>query len=222
MVIKQKSLSLPGNLALGTFGEFLVVFSTKVNLLHLVYLLWNSPEALSSASDKAKFYLLKTFLRMLILMTQVPLYLFSFLELIWNCIILVIPKFIKNFTTNLDLSKASDPDCVPVVVLTNCESELSYILAILFNMCLTESNFPDCWKVSSVVSVFKSIRERSTAKNYCSISLVSAVCKVFEKLVNNRLVAHLEKYGLFSDFYAGFKSSWLMADLLTVASDRIA
>ena len=58
-----------------------------------------------------------------------------------------------------------------------------------------------------MVSAFKSIRERSTAKNYCSISLVSAVCKVFEKLVNNRLVAHLEKYGLFSDFYAGLKSS---------------
>ena len=58
-----------------------------------------------------------------------------------------------------------------------------------------------------MVSVFKSISERSTAKSYCPISLVSVVCKVFEKLVNNRLVAHLEKYGLFSDFYAGFKSS---------------
>ena len=82
MVIKQKSLSLPGNLALRTFGEFLVVFSTEVNLLHRVYLMWNCPEALPSASDKARFYLLKTFLRMLILMTKVPLYLFSFLELI--------------------------------------------------------------------------------------------------------------------------------------------
>ena len=30
---------------------------------------------------------------------------------------------------NLDLSKASGPDCSPVVVLKNCEPELSYILA---------------------------------------------------------------------------------------------
>ena len=42
--------------------------------------LFNGPEVLSSASDKAK--LLKIFLRILILMTQVSLYLFSLLELI--------------------------------------------------------------------------------------------------------------------------------------------
>ena len=58
---------------------------------------------------------------------------------------------------NHDLSKASGPDCIPVAVLKNCELELSYILAELFNKCLKESCFPDCWKVSSVVPVFKII-----------------------------------------------------------------
>ena len=38
----------------------------------------------------------------------------------------------------------SGSDCIPVVVLKNCESELSYILAELFNMCLKESCFLDC------------------------------------------------------------------------------
>ena len=51
-----------------------------------------------------------------------------------------------------------------------------------------------------VVSVFKNVGERSTAKNYCPVSLLSVVSKVFEKLVNNRIVDHLEKCGLFSDF----------------------
>ena len=37
MLIKQKSLLLPRNLALGTFGELLIVFSTKVNLLYILY-----------------------------------------------------------------------------------------------------------------------------------------------------------------------------------------
>ena len=64
---------------------------------------------------------------------------------------------VKKVTTNLSSSKASGPDCIPVVVLKNCETELSYILAELFNMCLRESGFPDCWKVSSVVSVFKNV-----------------------------------------------------------------
>ena len=47
------------------------------------------------------------------------------------------------------------------------------------------------------------------------------VSKVFEKLVNNRIVDHLEKCGLFSDFQYGFRSSRSTADLLTVVSDRI-
>ena len=67
---------------------------------------------------------------------------------------------------NLDLSKASGPDCIPVVVLKNCEPELSYILAELFNKCQKESCFSDSWKVLSVVPVFKNVGEQSIAKNY--------------------------------------------------------
>ena len=48
------------------------------------------------------------------------------------------------------------------------------------------------------------------------------VNKVFEKLVNNEIVDHLEKYGLFSYFQYGFRSSRLTADLLMVVSERTA
>ena len=48
------------------------------------------------------------------------------------------------------------------------------------------------------------------------------VSKVIEKLLNNRIVDHLEKCDLFSGFQYGFRSSGSTADLLTVAYDRIA
>ena len=89
-------------------------------------------------------------------------------------------------------------------------------------ICLKESCFPDCWKVSLLVPVFMNVGERSTAKSYRPVSLLSVISKVFEKLVNNRIVDHLEKCGLFSDFQYGFRSSQSTADLLTVVSDRIA
>ena len=89
---------------------------------------------------------------------------------------------VKKVIMNLDLSNASDPDCISVVVLKNCEPKISYILAKLFNKCLKESCFPDCWKVSSLVPVFKNVGERSTAKNYCPLSLLSVVSKVFQNL----------------------------------------
>ena len=110
-----------------------------------------------------------------------------------------ISRMVKKVIMNLDLSKASGPDCILVMVLKNCEPKLSYILAELFNDCLKESCFPEFWKVSSVVPVFKNVGERSTAKNHRPVSLLSVVSKVFEKLVNNRIVDYLEKCGLFSN-----------------------
>ena len=135
---------------------------------------------------------------------------------------LVYAHLVVSIMNNLDSSKASGHDCILVVALKNCEPELSYILGELFNMCLKESCFPDCWKVSLLIPVFKNVGERSTAKNYRSISLLSVVSTVFEKLINNRIVDHPEKCGPFSDFQYGFRSSQSTADLLTVASDRIA
>ena len=44
-------------------------------------------------------------------------------------------------------------------------------------------------------------------------NLLSMVCEVFEKLVNNRIVNHLKNCGLFSDFQFGFRSSQSSADL---------
>ena len=110
---------------------------------------------------------------------------------------------VKKVIMNPDLSKLSGPDCIPEVFLKSCELELSYILAEIFNKCLKKSYFPDCWKVSLVVSVFKNVGDWSTAKEYHPVSLLFVVSKIFEKLMNNRIVDLLEKCGLFSDFLKG-------------------
>ena len=85
-------------------------------------------------------------------------------------------------------------------------------LAELFSMCLKEPCFPD----------LKNVGERSTAKNYCPVSPLSVVSKFFEKLVNNRIVDHLEKCGLFPDFQYDFRSSRSTAEPQKTVSDSIA
>ena len=117
---------------------------------------------------------------------------------------------VKNDIMKLNSSTASGPDFITVVVLKNCELELFYILPELFSKCLKESCFIDYSKVSFMVPEFKNVGERSIAKNYRPVSLLFAVTKVFEKLVNNTIAYHLEKRVFFSDF------------LLTVVSDSIA
>ena len=67
-----------------------------------------------------------------------------------------------------------------------------------------------------MVYVFNNVGERSTAKNYHPVSLLSVFIKVFEELVNNNIADHLKKCDLFSHFQYGFRSSRSKADLLTV------
>ena len=65
------------------------------------------------------------------------------------------------------------------------------------------------------------VGETYLTKKYQPVSLLSVVCKVFEKLINNWIVNHLEKHDL-SDFQYGFRSSQSTADPLTVVTHRIA
>ena len=85
-----------------------------------------------------------------------------------------------------------------MVVVRNYEPKLSYVLAELLNKFRKQSCFPDSWKLSSLVPVFKNVGERSIAKNYDPVSVLFVVSKILEKLVNNRIVDHLEKLCLFS------------------------
>ena len=132
---------------------------------------------LPSPSDKAQF-LINTFLKILIL--------------------------VKNVINNLNLLKASVPNCILVVVLKNFEPQLSYVLDDLVNMCLQEYVFPDCWNVSSEVPVLKIYHEKLPTGLLCVVS------KVFKRLANNKFVDHLEKCGLF--FQYNFRSYWSTAD----------
>ena len=156
---------------------------------------------LSSVSDKAKLFAKSFSDNSNLDVSGIPLPVFPSRTNLKLHNVSVTPGMIKKVIMNLDWSKASDTNCIPMVLLNNCEPELSQILAELFNMCLKESCFPDCWKVSLVVAVFKIFG------NYHPVGLLSLVSKVFEKLLNNRLVDHLEKSGLFSDFQYGFRSS---------------
>ena len=119
--------------------------------------LFNGPEVMSSASYKAELFAENVSKNSNLDDSGISLSVFASRTNLKLHNIPVSPKTVKKVIMNLDLSKAFGPDCIPVLVLKNCEPELSYILAALFDKCLKESSFPDCWKVSSIVPVFKSV-----------------------------------------------------------------
>ena len=96
--------------------------------------LFNGLEVLSSASDKAKFFA-KNFSKnsnLDYLSTSFSVFPSRTNLKLHN--IYVTPKMVKKVITNLDSSKTSGPDCIPLVVLKNYEPELSYMRAEFFNV----------------------------------------------------------------------------------------
>ena len=187
---------------------FLTFLITKISSdeLNVTPPLFNDLEVLSSASDKAKLFAENFSKNSNFDDSGISLSVFPSRTNL-KLHIYVTSTMVEKVIMNCDLSKASGPDCIAVVVLKNCELKFSYILAELFNKRLEESCFPDCSKVSSMVPVFKNVGEKSTTKNYHPVCLLSVVSKVFEKLVNNRIVDHQEKFDIFSDFQYGVRSS---------------
>ena len=106
--------------------------------------LLNCPEVLSSGSYKAKLFAENFSMNSNLDDSGISLPVFPSRTNLKLYNISVIPKMVRNVILDLDLLKASGPDCTPVVVLKNCEPELSYILAELFNKFFKESCFPDC------------------------------------------------------------------------------
>ena len=141
MLLKRKSPSLPRNLALRTFGELLIVFSTKVNLLYLFYsVAWSCYKA-KSTSYKAELFAKNVSKNSNLDDSGIPLPVFPSRTNLKLHNISLAPKMVKKIIANLNSSKASGFDCIPV--LKNCEPELSYIIAEHFSMCLKESCLSD-------------------------------------------------------------------------------
>ena len=67
---------------------------------------------------------------------------------------------VKKAISDLDFRKVTAPYCILRLVLRKSEPERSLMLADPFNNCFKQSLFPDCWKVSDVVHIFKNVRER--------------------------------------------------------------
>ena len=89
--------------------------------------LFNGLELLSAASDKAKIFA-ENFSKNSNLNDSgisLPVFLSRTNLKVHN--ISVMPKMVKKVIVNFDFSKASCPDCIPVLVLKNCGPKRSYI-----------------------------------------------------------------------------------------------
>jgi hypothetical protein len=111
-------------------------------------------------------------------------------------------EVMKQLTT-LDATKAVGPDKVSPWILKEAAQALSVPLAMIFNESLMSGELPSCWKKANVVPIFKK-GDREEALNYRPVSLTSIPCKILERIIRLRLVAHLENIRFVNKHQHGF------------------
>jgi len=81
---------------------------------------------------------------------------------------------------------------------------LSPILTHLFNSCINEGSYPDCFKNAQITPVCKSA-DQTNCNNYRPISILLQLNKILEKILHTRVYAYLQEFNLLSNCQYGFR-----------------
>ena len=111
---------------------------------------------------------------------------------------------IFNIISSLENKSTAGHDGISNNFLKLVASVVSYHVAKLINRSIQEGVFPVCLKTAKVIPIHK-IGSFENPSNYRPISLLSSLSKVFEKVLNTRMVEFLEKHQLLSNEQFGFR-----------------
>lgn len=78
-------------------------------------------------------------------------------------------------------------------------------LNLIFCACLKFGYFPKAWKNASVTTFKKTSKDPSKASSYRPISLLSAISKLFEKIILTRINMHVQVNNLIPEEQYGFR-----------------
>lgn len=106
-------------------------------------------------------------------------------------------KFSVDLVTKA-ISKLKKDSCcgldgIPSTFVINSSAILSVPLSIIFNKCINEGYFPEIWKHSYAVPIFKA-GIRSDISNYRPICINSNFPKIFDSIISQIITDHVKNY----------------------------
>ena len=114
---------------------------------------------------------------------------------------------VNSLLKSINVIKATGPDNIPGSLLKIAADILSPSLTEIFNRSLSNGIYPSDWKMAKVLPIFKN-GEKCDRSNYRPISIISAVAKVFGKIVYNQFYSYLSNNNLLSNYQSGFRASY--------------
>ena len=129
---------------------------------------------------------------------------------------------IRIVRTELKNGKAPGIDNVYNTILKKAIGTGFYkVLARAFTISLKLGFIPHVWKIAVLCMLIKPDKPPSQTTSYRPISLLSAIMKLFERVIEKRLRKHLEDNGFFSKYQSGFRKSKSTNDHLFRLSQTI-
>lgn len=104
----------------------------------------------------------------------------------------------------LQENKPAGPDNIPGIMLKRLKNELIIPVMILFNKSYEESCVPDIWKCANIIPIFKK-GKTDDPLNYRPVSLTCILCKLFETIIKDRLLANLSERRIMTEAQHGFR-----------------
>jgi hypothetical protein len=115
------------------------------------------------------------------------------------------PNIIQKKLLTLKPSSSSGPDGIHPSILKYCSAELSYPLSIIFNKSYQTGCLPTQWLQAEVTPIYKNSGSRLSVENYRPISLTSIPCKMFESILKDSMLSHVESNNLLHPNQHGFR-----------------
>ena len=110
---------------------------------------------------------------------------------------------VTNLLKEVDLYKATGPDCIPAKLLKEMAEELSPSLTLIFTASLQQGKIPQDWKKALVTPIFKK-GDQTNPTNYRPMSLNSICSKLLEHIIHSNVMSHLNACNIISDNQYGF------------------
>jgi len=127
---------------------------------------------------------------------------------------------VKEKIRKLRPAAAPGPDSIGAGLLQELQDQLAPALCIVFKKLLEDRHAPEDWKMAHVTPIYKKGPKHDPG-NYRPVSLTSVSCKIFESLVKDSIIAHLDRNGLINENQHGFVSSRSCATNLIEFYDQV-
>ena len=125
---------------------------------------------------------------------------------------------VTKIIREMKCKKSYGEDGITNEIIKCCSPIVENFIAIAFNKCIQEKTYPKCFKTAKVIPLHKK-GDKTDPSNYRPISLLSALGKIFEKLLHKRVVKFCKKENILTHIQYGFREKRSCIDAINSVTE---